>query len=270
MHHLFYQPNKWPALIGRLAGIVLLIIPVWGCSASQPPAGPTKTEFAAEKPSSPCIHTFKPYEIDGQRYEPLVSADNFRQQGIASWYGNPFHGKKTANGETYDMHAMTAAHKTLPMGTYVRVYNQRNGKTVVVRINDRGPYVRKRIIDLSYLAAQKLDIVGPGSAPVEIIALGTPVVKKTAGGDIHTYQPVDYNHGLFTFQIGAFKKRDNALRLKKTLARTYPNLHIVRYETGHETFYRVRLGKCHTLREALCYENHLIEAGFKGAFTVAE
>jgi rare lipoprotein A len=248
----------------------LLIILVWGCSTSQPSISVSKTDFTNQDPESPCIHTFKPYEIDGQRYEPLVNADQFRQQGIASWYGKPFHGRKTANGEIYDMYAMTAAHKTLPMGTYVRVHNQHNGKTIVVRINDRGPYVRKRIIDLSYRAAQKLDMIGPGSAPVEIIALGTPVVKKTADGDICTYQPVDYNRGLFTFQIGAFKDRNNALRLEKTLSRTYPNLHIVKYDTGHDTFYRVRLGKCHTLQEALRYENHLIKAGFKDAFTVAE
>ncbi len=271
MHNTLHNQNIRPAILGRLLITVFLgLMPVWGCASSRPAVSPAAATESEAHSSAPCIHTFKPYEINGERYEPVVNATNFRQQGTASWYGKKFHGKKTASGEIYDMHAMTAAHKTLPMGTYVRVSNQNNGKTATVRINDRGPYVRKRIIDLSYSAARKLEIVGPGSAPVEIVALGSAVIKKTANGSIRSYQPIDYNHGLFTFQIGAFKNRDNAMRLKNTLSRTYPNLHIMTYHTGHATFYRVRLGKCRSLQEALRYEKQLIQAGFKDAFTVAE
>ena len=111
------------------------------------------------------------YELFGQRYYILGSAAGFSQRGIASWYGGSFHGNPTANGEIYDMHAMTAAHKTLPLPTDVEVKNLRNGKTVVVRVNDRGPFLGDRIIDLSYAAAQALDLVGPGTGLVEVRAL---------------------------------------------------------------------------------------------------
>lgn len=260
--------SRRPAIFGWLIMAICIGASVAGCSSSQP--SPAASADTIEYPSSPNISTFKPYKIDDEWYEPVINATGFRQQGIASWYGEDFHGKKTASGEIYDMYAMTAAHKTLPMGTYVRVTRQENGKSIIVRINDRGPYVRKRIIDLSYSAAGKLDIVGPGSAPVEIVALGAAVIKKTATGNISTYQPIDYDHGTFTFQIGAFKDFNNAARLKNKLAQDYTNLHINTYQTGHGTFYRVRLGKCRSLREALQFERHLIRAGFKDAFTVAE
>jgi rare lipoprotein A len=114
----------------------------------------------------------KPYTVLGQRYEPLQSHAGFVQTGIASWYGADFHGKKTSNGETYDMHAMTAAHKTLPLGVYVKVRNRDNGREAVVRVNDRGPFVKGRVIDLSYSAAKVLGVDVAGTAPVRIEALG--------------------------------------------------------------------------------------------------
>ncbi|MCL2122902.1 MAG: septal ring lytic transglycosylase RlpA family protein, partial [Desulfovibrionaceae bacterium] len=113
----------------------------------------------------------KPYTIHGKTYYPLHSARGFVEEGMASWYGPGFHGKRTANGETYDMHAMTAAHKILPLGTIVRVTNKNNGRSLVLRINDRGPFVDDRVIDLSRAAADKLDVVGKGTAPVRITAL---------------------------------------------------------------------------------------------------
>jgi rare lipoprotein A len=113
-------------------------------------------------------------------YQPLPHARDFRQRGEASWYGRDFHGRQTASGEIYDMYAMTAAHKTLPLGTYVRVQNRDNNKTVDVRVNDRGPFVRGRIIDLSYTAAHKIGVVGPGTAAVEIAALGAATKPRTA------------------------------------------------------------------------------------------
>ena len=113
------------------------------------------------------------YEIDGKKYYPLDKAHGFIEEGVASWYGADFHGKKTANSEIYNMHAMTAAHKTLPLGTVVEVNNLENGKNAVVRINDRGPYVGTRIIDLSYEAATQIGMVRNGTAKVKITALGT-------------------------------------------------------------------------------------------------
>ena len=110
----------------------------------------------------------QPYERFGKRYVPLTSVQSFKQRGVASWYGKRYHGNKTSNGETYDMYAMSAAHPTLPIPSYARVTNLANGRSVVVRINDRGPFLHGRIIDLSYAAAHKLGYTGAGSAQVEV------------------------------------------------------------------------------------------------------
>ena len=111
------------------------------------------------------------YEEFGERYKVLQSSQGFKEKGLASWYGIDFHGRDTSSGEVYDMYDMTAAHKTLPLPTYVRVVNFDNGRSLVVKVNDRGPFIRGRIIDLSYAAAYRLGITGPGTANVEITAL---------------------------------------------------------------------------------------------------
>lgn len=111
------------------------------------------------------------YEVDGKTYHVMDSADGYEQEGIASWYGPDFQGKRTSSGEPYDMYLMTAAHRTLPIPTYLEVTNLDNGRTVVVRVNDRGPFHSDRILDLSYVAARKLGIVGPGTGRVRIRAL---------------------------------------------------------------------------------------------------
>jgi rare lipoprotein A len=113
------------------------------------------------------------YDVNGQRYVILASADGFVERGVASWYGPDFHGKNTASGERYDMYAMTAAHRTLPIPCYARITNLGNGRSVIVRINDRGPFASNRIVDLSYSAATKLDIVRPGTAFVELRTVGS-------------------------------------------------------------------------------------------------
>ncbi|MEJ2284633.1 MAG: septal ring lytic transglycosylase RlpA family protein, partial [Desulfobacterales bacterium] len=154
----------------------------------------------------------KPYKVFGKWYQPLPHSKGFRQRGIASWYGKDFHGKKTSNGDIYNMYAMTAAHKTLPLGTFVRVRNLENNHEVEVRVNDRGPFVRGRIIDLSYAAAKDIGIVGPGTARVEVVALGTPV--STDAGSSTSYVQGDYYSGNFTYQVGAFVNRENAERQK--------------------------------------------------------
>lgn len=129
----------------------------------------------------------RPYVVFGKRYVPDTSERPFRQQGLASWYGKKFHGNSTSNGESYDMYAMTAAHPTMPIPSYARVTSKLNGRTVIVRVNDRGPFHSDRIMDLSYVAAHKLGIIGPGSGPVtverilpaEILAMngGTPAPR---------------------------------------------------------------------------------------------
>ena len=119
----------------------------------------------------------KPYVINGERYFPISDAQGFVQRGLASWYGKKFHGRPTASGEIFDMNRMSAAHKTLPLGTYVRTVNLKNNKQIVVKINDRGPFVKGRIIDLSYAAAKKIGLIGPGVARVKLTVMGKEVEK---------------------------------------------------------------------------------------------
>ena len=154
----------------------------------------------------------KPYAVRGKTYYPLQSARGFVEEGIASWYGPGFHGKRTANGEKYDMNAMTAAHKILPLGTFVRVTNKNNGRSLVLRINDRGPFVNDRVIDLSRAAADKLDVLAKGTAPVRITALddtSRPSPAATKDGN----QPPRLNTGgggRYFVQVGSFSQRDDA------------------------------------------------------------
>jgi rare lipoprotein A len=227
----------------------------------------------SERPPEPAPPTVpgqpKPYRVYGEWYQPLAHARDFEEEGLASWYGRDFHGRKTSNGETYDMYGVTAAHKTLPLGTYVRVHNLANNRTLDVRINDRGPFVAGRIIDLSYTAAQQLGVVGPGTAPVKIVALGAPV-EQAAAGQAPKYVPLDYYSGNFTFQVGAFAERANAERLVQRLASAYPNAHLVPYFDGSRTLYRVRVGRQTRLEEANAYEQTLKQNGFPETFIVAE
>ena len=184
----------WSCLV--LLGSALLLFCSIG-SATSAEKGPIKMGMllpftACSKkdiaPMPPYEGAPRPYRVNGDWYQPLASARAFRERGLASWYGKDFHGKKTSSGEVYDMYAMTAAHKILPLGTYVRVRNLENGRVADVRINDRGPFVRGRIIDLSYTAARKLGVVGPGTARVEVTALGA---VGTGGSGAEKYVPVD-------------------------------------------------------------------------------
>lgn len=211
----------------------------------------------------------KAYKIGKHWYQPLKHAHGFRERGTASWYGKDFHGRKTASGEIYNMYAMTAAHKTLPLGTYVRVCNFNNGKTVDVRINDRGPFVRGRIIDLSYEAARRIGLVGPGTAPAEIVALGLAKETVVNGKVQRTLVPGDYYVGDFTIQVGAFKVKENAVRLRNKLAQTYKHAHMVIYEGTKGTFYRVRVSRCKRLDQARKYEKIMEAAGYPDAIVVA-
>jgi rare lipoprotein A len=140
--------------------------------AGSAPSGPGTAE-AAEPPAVMRSDAGRTYEVFGETYRVLDSADGFRQRGLASWYGEGFHGRPTATGETFDMHRLSAAHRTLPLHTWVEVTNLDNGRRLVMRINDRGPFARtdERVIDLSYAAARELGVVGPGTAPVEVRAL---------------------------------------------------------------------------------------------------
>jgi rare lipoprotein A len=211
----------------------------------------------------------KPYKVLGEWYQPLASAESYKERGLASWYGREFHGRKTSNGETYNMFAMTAAHKTLPLGTFVRIQNLENSKTTVVRVNDRGPFVRGRIIDLSYTAARELDIVGPGTARVEVVALETPDLPGMASKPSMNH-PELYMTGNFSVQVGSFSTRQNATAMKSRLDGLYQDVRILEYNDGARIFYRVWVGRLKTMNQAKEYEALLIRKGFDNAFVVAE
>jgi rare lipoprotein A len=248
-----------------LAG--MLLAGVYGCtrtivpSSGRPQPSSARPPSAAIAPSSP-----KPYKALGQWYQPLPDARGFKQTGVASWYGEDFHGKKTSSGEIYDMHAESAAHKTLPLGTIVRVRNLDNNREMEIRINDRGPFVTGRVIDLSYACASKLGVLGPGTAPVELVAVGTTALAAGSGAGSADF----YYQGNFTIQVGAFSDRNNAEKLKAKLDKSYQNAHIQPYDSGRGILYRVRVTKCSGLEQAIQYEKTLASGGYDGAFAVAE
>jgi len=184
------------------------------------------------------------YVVFGQRYYVMKDATGHVEQGIASWYGKQFHGRRTSSGETYDMYAMTAAHKTLPLPTYVRVTNLKNGKHVVLRVNDRGPFHENRIIDLSYTAAAKLDILAAGTGLVEVRALAARGdAAPPAPTPIPDAPVISAGTGEFYIQVGAFSIRANAEALRDRLGAPGDFLvSISEAVIDGATLYRVRIG----------------------------
>ena len=214
--------------------------------------------------------TQRPYIINGKKYYPLPSAEGFIQTGIASWYGKKFHGRKTANGETYDMHVMTAAHKTLPMDTHLLVKNLENDQEITVRVNDRGPFVKGRIIDLSYEAAQKAGIVAKGTGRVRITALGEAVKYRQGDITIERFKEhKDFTKGNFYVQVGSFSQKENAVRLKGRMLKWGKNAVIRTFTHEGKLFHRVQVRAGRTLQEAKHMENAFEESGFPGAFVIA-
>lgn len=189
------------------------------------------------------------------RREPAPPRIKRVEVGWASWYGEPFHGRRTASGEVYDMYQLTAAHKTLSLGTGVMVTHVRNGKSVMVTINDRGPFVRGRIIDLSYAAAQALGMVEEGVAKVRVEVLS----KKTAS----TSSP----EGPFTVQVGSFISRSNAFSLREKLQKVYKDVYIAELKTPENTYYRVRVGSFRTREEAYEFAMRLAQDGYAAFMT---
>jgi rare lipoprotein A len=189
------------------------------------PSGAPPTSAPAARSGQPGVSppSGPPPAIERQ---PAVPGE-YVEEGVASWYGVPFNGRRTSNGEVYDMHEFTAAHRTLPFNCLVRVTNLNNGKHTEVRINDRGPFVANRVIDLSLSAAQAIEMVGTGTANVRLEILSGP----------------NPNVGFFAVQIGAFKVRENAERLKAQMEETYPPVSLATFDSPNGTFYRVRVGR---------------------------
>jgi rare lipoprotein A len=205
---------------------LFLTIAIAGCAhhpVAHPPAqtpAPPSPPVSEPTPSPP---SGAPPTVERQ---PAVPGQ-YIEEGVASWYGIPFNGHRTSNGEIYDMHQFTAAHRTLPFGALVRVTNLRNGKQTEVRINDRGPFVANRVIDLSMSAAQAIEMVGPGTTLVrlEIISGPNPQI------------------GFFGVQVGAFRMQENAEKLKAQLEARYSSVSIAIYDSPNGIFYRVRVGR---------------------------
>jgi len=210
-----------PTLLRRLALLSVIALVAAGCAhktyAPQAPA-------PAPLPQPPASSAPPPVET-----QPAIPGQ-YVEEGVASWYGVPFDGHRTSNGEIYDMHAFTAAHRTLPFGSLVRVTNLRNGLQTEVRINDRGPFVANRIIDLSLSAAQAIQMVGPGTAQVRLEVISGP----------------NPTQGFFGVQVGAFANQENAERLRAQLATRYSPVTIAAYDSPNGTFYRVRVGRLPT------------------------
>jgi rare lipoprotein A len=192
------------------------------------------------------------------RREPIPPRIKRVEVGWASWYGEKFHGRRTASGEVYDMYQLTAAHKTLALGTSVIVTHINNGKSVEVIVNDRGPFVRGRIIDLSYAAAQALAMVEEGVAKVRVEVLDTKPIS--------TPSP----EGPFTIQVGSFISRSNAISLMEELKRAYKDVYITELKTTENTYYRVRLGKFKTRDEAYRFATRLAQDGYNAYMTTIE
>lgn len=164
--------------------------------------------------------------------------------GLASWYGKPYHGRPTSSGEIYDMNAMTAAHRTLPFQTWVRVTNLENQRVATVRITDRGPFIEGRIIDLSRAAAETIGVLGPGTALVRL------EVVQTAPGEAST-------RALYSVQVGAFLVEENAVLLQARLVQRYGDVFIQTHDAADGRYYRVRVGRKATMTEALALAEEL-------------
>ena len=190
-------------------------------------------------------------EVTKERSVPETKLEKMEskwvQYGVASWYGGEFHGRPTSSGEVYDMNQLTCAHNTLPLGTTVMVTNLENGRSLELKVNDRGPFVKERIIDVSYAAAQMLGMWANGTAPVkvEVISLASEPVLR------------------FTLQVGSFTDETNAQRLAEQLRRNFENVHVATVETPTQKYHRVRVGQFDTREAALVIAEKLSQMGFK-------
>jgi rare lipoprotein A len=207
----------------RIAALLCVALASAGCAGKRPLARrPPPPSAPAPSPPAAKVPTGTPAPST-----PPAAPGSFFEEGLASWYGVPYHGRRASNGEVYDMHKMTAAHRTLPFETIIRVTNLKNGRQAEVRIIDRGPFVEGRILDLSLAAARELDLVRDGVVRVRLDLLSGPHPAA----------------GQFTVQIGAFARRENAVRLRQSLERKYQPVFVVEFTAEKGLLYRVRVGR---------------------------
>jgi len=268
----------------RTAGLVALLLLLVSCATQSPdtregkaPPGSTAApasryavthDFAPLKPISPdevfdavpradpllAVGNMSPYVVDGVTYKVLDDYRGYREQGIASWYGAKFSGHETSNGELYDVYLPSAAHKSLPIPSYARVTNLENGKSIVVRVNDRGPFHSDRLIDLSYAAAVKLGYMEQGTARVEV------AVINIAGVDDRR----DDLYGIYRYlQLGAFGKEATARTLMREVQELLPApVFISQVDAGGTLLYRVRVGPVANTSELLALQQQLQDRGY--------
>lgn len=258
--------------------LVLATMGANGCSVrlSEPgdgPGGPIDpVDLPAVVPKSEPKSAYgnpESYVVYGRRYHVLDSARGYAEEGIASWYGSKFHGRRTSSGETYNMYAMTAAHKSLPLPTYVRVTNLDNGRSAILRVNDRGPFHDDRLIDLSYAAAVRLGVVSTGTAPVRVESVpgGTPVTATAASAT-----DVPQGGASLFVQVGAFRHYANAQEMRARIQGA--DIRGVEIDQGTasngQPVFRVRIGPLSDAGEGRRIVGRLERAGIRPAHVVAE
>jgi rare lipoprotein A len=238
---ILISPLHFPASLPLVLACFFVLSLIAGCGSrrvsapSQPSTASPETIESTKRSTdstpepAPAPATSAPSPAPKRSKAPQSPAPpGYLEEGNASWYGVPFNGRRASNGEIYDMYKLTAAHRTLPFETMVRVTNLNNGKSTTVRITDRGPFVDNRIIDLSLAAAREIESVGPGVVPVRVEVL-TPGIDPTGG--------------FFTVQVGAFRDQANAQRLRDRLNLSYSPIFIQQYDSPDGLYYRVRVGK---------------------------
>lgn len=244
---------------------------------SAPPSGRSNLDLDAIPDAIPRVEPRSRYgnppyyEVMGRRYYVRASSENYVERGIASWYGTKFHGRRTSSGEPYNMYEMTAAHPTLPIPAYVQVTNLRNGRKVVVRVNDRGPFHDNRLIDLSYVAALKLGIVDAGTGLVEVRALNASSPAAAAEAAVSAPAPRAGSDDIY-LQMGAFSDREKAERLSQRITTAAPHRKVQIQETRADgrTVFRVRLGPLPGASEVDRVAAELKNLGIKDARVVVD
>jgi rare lipoprotein A len=269
------QPRIYPRVY-PLAGILLLALTACTSTPPEEPGDgkPLRDITAADvTPAQPQAETIlaagntSPYQVLGQEYQVLDAADGYRERGRASWYGQKFHGRKTANGEVFDAYAATAAHRSLPLPSFARVTNLANGRSLVVRVNDRGPFHSERIIDLSYGAAVKLGFAEQGTTAVEVVAIsveGTEDLRRKPA-------LADWKSDYQFLQVASFSEPDAARRLSDQLTHQLEVPVAVRkVQVAGDTRYRVRVGPLPDRQQLLGLRDELESLGYGQATLLAD
>lgn len=273
--------------IFRLSSVLLAGL-LAACAAPQPTFDQLKDGYPAKRvdmtaaPSLTPIHEPRtragnksPYTVKGKTYRIRDGVDGYREQGYASWYGTKFHGRRTANGEVYNMYALSGAHKTLPIPSYVQVTNLENGRNIIVRLNDRGPFVDGRVIDLSYTAAQKLGMLESGTARVEVVALNPDdfagkVASNSYSGANSLPEDASFKLQPTTrLQVGAYGSKQKAAEIQRKLEEIfiYP-VAIDPVSSAGKRLYRVRIGPIQRFEHLAEIQNELLARNFGRAQVV--